>query len=353
VREATAAFVREQPIHYTAVAGMASLREAVASELSAYHGTPITASRVLISNGAKQSIVNYLLATIDPGDQVVIPTPAWVSYPDMVRLAEGEPVLVPTSPDHGWRLQPDALARAIGPRTKLLMLNSPCNPTGACYREQDLRALGEVLAEHAPQAFVLADDIYRMLSYPPRRHASLVRALAGISDRVVLVDGVSKTYAMTGYRIGFLVAPEPVTAAATRIQGQTTSGAATPSQHAALVALTDPTVPADVQTMYEAFARRRDTMLAALAPVAELRIVPPEGAFYTWIDVTRVLGGAVADDVALASWLLERHGVATVDGTSFGGPGHIRLSYATDDASVAAGCAKLCEAFAELRGTPS
>jgi aspartate aminotransferase len=349
VREAAAAFVRDNPIRYTAVAGMPSLREAVAAELSAYHGIAIPTARVLVSNGAKHSILNYLLATLDPGDQVIIPTPAWVSYPDMVRLAEGEAVLVPTSPDHGWRLQPDALARAIGPRTKLLLLNSPSNPTGAGYREAEIRALGEVLAKQAPQAFVLADDIYRMLCYPPHRHVSLVRALADITDRVVLVDGVSKTYAMTGFRIGFLVAPEPVTAAATRIQGQMTSGAATPSQHAALVALTDPSVPAEVRSMYEAFARRRDSMLAALGSVAAISIVPPDGAFYTWIDVSRLLGGTVADDVALSTWLLERHGVATVAGSAFGGPGHIRLSYATDDASIAAGCAKLCEAFAELQ----
>ncbi len=348
VRERTAAFVHERAIHYTAVAGMPALREAVAAQLSEYHGIPIRPAQVLVSNGAKHSILNYLLATLDPGDEVVIPTPAWVSYPDMVALAEGTPVLVPTSPERGWKLQPDELAKVLGPRTRVLMINSPSNPTGAGYTAAELRALGEVLAHGAPQAYVLADDIYRMLCYAPHRHASATRALDGVTDRVVLVDGVSKTYAMTGFRIGFLVAPEPVTSAATRIQGQMTSGAATPSQHAALFALSDPSVPAEVEAMCRAFAQRRDAMLAALAPVEGIHIVPPDGAFYTWIDVSRLLGGQVADDTELSGWLLDRFGVATVAGSAFGGPGHIRLSYATDDASIAAGCARLCEAFAEL-----
>ncbi|MBC8072975.1 MAG: pyridoxal phosphate-dependent aminotransferase [Deltaproteobacteria bacterium] len=352
VREAAAEFVRERAIHYTAVAGMPSLREAVAAELSAYHGVPITPSRVLISCGAKHSIINYLLATLDPGDEVVIPTPAWVSYPEMVTLAEGNPVMVATTAAQGWKLQPEALAAVLTPRTKVLMLNSPSNPTGAGYRAEELRALGEVLARHAPQAWVLSDDIYRQLCYAPHQHASTVRALGGISDRVVLVDGVSKTYAMTGWRVGFLVAPEPVITAATRVQGQMTSGPATPSQHAALVALTDASVAAEVNAMCESFARRRDTMLAAIRSIDGVDIVAPDGAFYAWVDVSKLLGGALADDVALASWLLDEHGVATVAGSAFGGPGHLRLSYATDDDSIAAGCTRLCQALAtRARGT--
>jgi aspartate aminotransferase len=181
----------------------AALREAVAAHLSAYHGTSITPSRVLVSCGAKHSIANLLQATIDPGDEVVIPVPAWVSYPDMVRLAEGVPVLAPTLPEHGWRLQPDVLAKHIGPRTRMLILNSPGNPTGAGYRAEDLRAIGEVLAKHAPQTRVMADDIYRRLTYGAFEHASIVRTLGGTFENLSLVDGVSKTYAMTGFRIGF------------------------------------------------------------------------------------------------------------------------------------------------------
>jgi aspartate aminotransferase len=349
VREAVAKLVRERPIGYTPVAGMAALREAVAAHLSAYHGTSITPSRVLVSCGAKHSIANLLQATIDPGDEVVIPVPAWVSYPDMVRLAEGVPVLAPTLPEHGWRLQPDVLAKHIGPRTRMLILNSPGNPTGGGYRAEDLRAIGEVLAKHAPQTRVMADDIYRRLTYGAFEHASIVRTLGGTLENLSLVDGVSKTYAMTGFRIGFLVDSESVVTAATRVQGQTTSGAATPSQHAALAALVDPSVEAEVVAMHEAFTRRRETMLAALSAIPGIRIVPPDGAFYMWFEATSFLGRTgLADDTALANWLLDRHGVASVPGSAFSAPGYLRLSYATDDASVAGGCAAIAEALVSL-----
>lgn len=349
VREAVANLVRERPIGYTPVAGMLALREAVAEHLSHYHGTPISPARVLVSNGAKHSIANLLQAMIDPGDEVVIPTPAWVSYPDMVRLAEGVPVVVPTSPEHGWRLQPDDLARAVGPRTRLLVLNSPSNPTGGGYRAEDIAELGAVLARHAPQTCVMADDIYRRLTYAPFTHASIVRVLGDVLENLALVDGVSKTYAMTGFRIGFLVAAENVITAATRVQGQSTSGAATPSQHGALAALRDPSVDAEVAAMHGAFTRRRATMLAALGAIDGLRVVPPDGAFYAWIDASAYLGATgLADDNALAQWLLDRHGVASVPGSAFGGPGYIRLSYATDDDSVVQGCARLAEAMSEL-----
>jgi aspartate aminotransferase len=354
IREAVAAYVRDNAIGYTPVAGMPALREAIARELSAVHGTAITPARVLVSCGAKHSIVNLFLATLDPGDEVVVPAPYWVSYPEMVRVAGAEPVIVQSTREDGWRLRPDALAAAVGPRTRYVVLNSPSNPTGAGYGLAEIRALGEVLARHAPDAVVLADDIYRQLAYAPFEHASVVKALAGVHERWVLVDGVSKTYAMTGYRIGYLVAPENVTVAATRIQGQMTSNAATPSQYAALVALTDATVPGDVANMRSAFRRRRDTMVECLRRVPDLGVTPPDGAFYVFVDARAYLGGAgrPADDDELASLLVERYGVATVPGAAFGAPGHIRLSYATDDASIVEGCARIGEAFHDLSAGP-
>jgi aspartate aminotransferase len=350
VRESVAALVRDKPIGYTPVAGMPALREAVAAELSAVHGTTLRASQVLVSCGAKHSIVNLLLATVDPGDEVVIPAPYWVSYPEMVRVAGGEPIIVPTTLADGWRLRPEALAAVASARTRYVVINSPSNPTGAGYGRADIQALGEVLARHAPEAVVMADDIYRMLTYEPFHHASVVRSLAGTHERWALVDGVSKTYAMTGYRIGFLAAPENVVVAATRIQGQMTSNAPTPSQHAALVALTDPSVPAEVQQMRAAFQRRRDAMVEHLRAIPGLGVTPPDGAFYVLVDARPYLGGPgrPADDDELANLLLERYGVATVSGGAFGAPGHIRLSYATDDASIAHGCARVAEAFHEL-----
>lgn len=350
VRASVAALVRDQPIGYTPVAGTPALREAIARELARYHGMPIEAKHVLVSCGAKHSIVNLLLATLDPGDEVVVPAPYWVSYPEMVRVAGGEPVIVQTSAREHWRLRPETLAAAVGPKTRYLVLNSPSNPTGSVYGRAEIEALGHVLARHAPQAVVLADDIYRRLCYAPCEHTSVVKALAGIHERHALVDGVSKTYAMTGYRIGYLVAPEAVVVAATRIQGQMTSNAATPSQHAALVALTDPSIEAEVAAMHAAFERRRDTMVAELARIPGLEVTPPQGAFYVFVDASRYVGGPgrPADDEELATRLLEQHGVATVPGAAFGAPGHIRLSYATDDASIVEGCARLADAFAQL-----
>jgi aspartate aminotransferase len=350
VRESVAALVREQPIGYTPVAGTPALREAIARELSSVHGVSIAPTQVLVSSGAKHSIVNLFFATLDPGDEVVIPAPYWVSYPEMVRVAGAEPVVVATTREDGWRLRPEALAAVAGPRTRYLVLNSPSNPTGAGYRREDIQALGEVLARQAPQAVVMADDIYRKLTYAPFEHVSVVKALAGIHEQWAIVDGVSKTYAMTGYRIGYLAAPEAVTVAATRIQGQMTSNAATPSQHAALVALTDPSVPGEVLQMHAAFERRRDLMVAQLRRIPGLEVTPPDGAFYVFIDVRAWLGGAgrPADDGELANAFVERHGVATVPGGAFGSPGWIRLSYATDDATIVEGCARLAEAFHEL-----
>ncbi len=349
VREAAAAFVRDKPVRYTPVAGMPALREAVAAELSTVHGVTFGPASILVSCGAKHSIANLLQATVDPGDEVIIPVPAWVSYPEMARLAGGTPVLVPTRLEDGWRMQPAALAAAITSRTRWLVLNSPCNPTGAGYDREQLRQLASVMADRAPTASILADDIYRRLTYPPFTSVSLFDACRGITDRIAVVDGVSKTYAMTGFRIGYLAAPVPVVAAATRIQEQTTSGAATPSQVAALAALSDPGVAAEVAAMREAFVRRRELMLAGLRGIEGLRLAPPDGAFYMWVDVSAYLGRPSAqDDVALATWLLERHHVAIVPGSAFAGDGHIRLSYATDDATITNGCARLADAFAEL-----
>jgi len=356
VREAVAALVRDKPIGYTPVAGTPALREAIAAELSAYHGIAIAPAQVLVSCGAKHSIVNLFLATLDPGDEVVVPAPYWVSYPEMVRVAGAEPVVVQTTAADGWKLRPEALAAVVGPRTRYLLLNSPSNPTGAGYGRADIQALGEVLAAKAPQAVVMADDIYRQLTYAPFHHVSVVQALAGVHERWVLVDGVSKTYAMTGYRIGYLVAPEHVVVAATRIQGQMTSNAATPSQHAALIALTHPGVAAEVAHMRDAFERRRDTMVDHLRRmIPDLGVTPPDGAFYVFADARKYLGrpGGPADDGELANLLVERYGVATVPGLAFGAPGYIRLSYACDDASIIEGCSRLADAFQDLsRATP-
>ncbi len=337
VRETVARLVAEQAMRYAPVPGLPALREAVAEQLGAVHGQSWDAANVLVSCGAKHSLSVLMSVTLDPGDEVVIPAPYWVSYHPMVRLAEGRPVDVATRREDGWRLRPQDLERALGPRTRYVLLNSPANPTGVGYTADDLHALGEVMARCAPQAYLLCDDIYRTLVYDGYQAPSAFRALEGVTEQIVIVDGVSKSHAMTGYRIGFLVAPAEVIRAASAVQGQTTSGAATPSQHAALVALTDPACAPDLAHMRAAFARRRALMLEGLEQAPGVEVVPPDGAFYVLADLSAYCGPGkpFADDVALATWLLDEHLVAAVPGAAFGAPGCLRLSYATDDAAVA------------------
>jgi aspartate aminotransferase len=351
-----AAAVRElvdsSPVHYAPVAGLPALRDAAAAELSEYHGRAFSRADVMVNCGAKHSLANLFLVTLEPGDEVVILAPYWVSYPEMVRLGDGVPRVVEATLDDGWRVRPEALAAALGPKTRYVVINSPSNPTGAGYSAADLQALYDIIEAKAPQAWLVCDDIYRKLVYGDFTHASAFRALAGRTEQIILVDGVSKSHAMTGYRIGFLVAPPAIVAAASRIQGQMTSGAATPSQRAALAALRDPACVGAVESMREAFARRRELILGALATIPGVRVHPPEGAFYVFADVSRFTGEgrAHADDVALATWLLETALVATVPGSPFGAPGHLRISYATSDEALKDGLSRIRSALASLEG---
>lgn len=350
VTEALTEFLRTRPVLYTAVAGMPDLRDAAAAELARYHERPVARPELLVSCGAKQSLANLFMVTLAPGDEVIVPAPYWVSYADMVRLGDGVPVIVPTRPDQGWRLQPEALAAALTERTRYVIIGNPTNPTGAGYPAALLRQLGEVVARVAPRCWLLVDDIYRRLVYDGFEHASAFVTLKDVTDQIVVVDGVSKSYAMTGFRIGFLLAPPKVVAAASRLQGHMTSGPATPSQVAALAALTHPSCEQAVRDMHAAFTRRRAFVLDGLRALPGVQLVAPDGAFYMFVDVSRHVGPGTgfADDLAFSTWLLEQKLVATVPGSAFGAPGHLRLSYATDDASLHAGLARLREAFAEL-----
>ncbi len=350
VREAVAEMSRNERQPYTPVPGTNALRDAVATTLGKVHGRVFSRDEILVSCGAKHSLANLFLATCDAGDEVIIPAPYWVSYPDMVGLAEATPVIADSKREQGFRLQPDVLAAAITPKTKMLILNSPSNPTGAGYRAEDIAALGKVLADKAPQAWIVCDDIYRQLTYDGFEFASAIRALDGITDKIIVVDGVSKTYAMTGYRIGYLAAPVPIVKAASKIQSQMTSGPTTIAQHAALVALTHPSVAADVADMHQAFTRRRTIIVEGLGAIAGVEVSPPDGAFYVFADVSRHVGQGTefADDIAFATWLLEQKLVATVPGAPFGAPGYLRMSYATDDDSIREGVSRIAEAVASL-----
>lgn len=341
------------PIGYAPVPGIPALRDAVAAELAQFHGIEINRNQVVVSCGAKHSLANLFLATLEPGDEVVFGAPYWVSYPEMVALAGGTAKILECPRAQRYKLRPEQLREAVGPRTKFLLLNSPSNPTGMAYSAAELRALAEILAEHAPQTWILSDDIYRKLTYGApgsEGQASIIRAckgVAGIEDQIVLVDGVSKSHAMTGWRIGFLVAPEPVAKAVAGIQGQMTSGACTVAQWAALTATVSPEANAEVLVMRERFAERREAMIAGLR-AAGVGLVEPDGAFYVFGDFSEHCGPGkrYADDLALARALLEEHGLATVPGSAFGTPGHLRLSFACSREDIEAGTVLLRSAIA-------
>ena len=350
VTEAVTRFLATRSVLYTPVGGMPDLRDAVAREFTRYHGRPVSRAEVLVSCGAKHSLANLFMVTLSPGDEVVIPAPFWVSYVDMVKLGDGVPLVVGTRRQDGWRLQPEDLAAALTPRTRFIVIGNPTNPTGAGYSAAQLRALAEVMVERAPHCWLLVDDIYRRLVYGDFVHSSAFEALRGVTEQIIVIDGVSKSFAMTGYRIGYMLAPARVVEAASKLQGHMTSGAATVSQVAALAALTDPSCEGVVASMHEAFTRRRDFMLAGLTEIPGVDTFAPDGAFYLFTDISRHIGPGTqfADDLAFATWLLEQKMVATVPGTAFGTPGFLRISYATDDDSLRAGLKRIQEAFAGL-----
>ncbi|EAR51778.1 aspartate aminotransferase [Oceanicola granulosus HTCC2516] len=327
---------------YPPTAGTPELRAAIARQAGA------EAAEVLVSTGAKQVLANAMLATLDPGDEVLIPAPFWTSYGDIVALAGGRPVRLPCPAADGFKLRPEALAAAITPRTRWLMLNSPSNPTGAVYGPGELAALAAVLADH-PQVWVLSDEIYSHLAYVPA--PSLRDAAPGLAERTLVVDGVSKAFAMTGWRLGWGIGPRALIGAMAAVQGQVTSGACSISQAAALAALTGPQeLLADRRA---AFRARRDRVCAALAAIPGISCVPPDGAFYAFPDVTGlILGGGFADDAALCRWLLDEVGLALVPGRAFGMPGHVRLSFAYAEREIDDALDRLATAAARLAARP-
>lgn len=339
-----------QPVGYAPVPGLPDLRDAVAEELSAYHEHAFTRNNILVSNGAKHSLANFFLVTLSQGDEVVFPAPFWVSYPEMIGFAGGTSKIVKTTSETGLKLTPELLAPALNNKTRVLLLNNPGNPTGIGYSFDEIRALGECLHQHAPQAYLLVDDIYRKLTYGSFEHSSAFKALKGISERIVIVDGLSKSHAMTGFRIGFLCAPEHIIKATIAVQGQTTSGAGTPSQWGAVAAMDHERCAEDLGKMKEAFTRRRAIMLEGLRSIVDVSLIEPDGAFYCFADFGKYMGrDDLKDDLAFASWLLEEKLVATVPGSAFGAPGYLRLSFATSDENIVKGIERIAAACKSLR----
>jgi aspartate aminotransferase len=309
---------------YTPTAGTPVLRKAVAAELSKLSAVDYAPASVFVSNGAKQCLHNLIQVLVDPGDEVIVPGPYWVSYAPIVQLAGGVMKLLPTTLADGFKLTPDQLRAALTPRTKVLILNSPSNPTGAAYDEAELRALAEVVLDH-PHLAVVSDEIYRQITYDGFRHVSFSSLSPETAARTFVVDGVSKAYAMTGWRIGYAAGPSEVIAAAIRYQDHTTSCASAGSQAAAVAALTGTQEP--VATMLAAFSERRTALLEKIATIDGMSVYPPQGAFYAFVDL-QGLGPVGADDGPFCSRLLDEAHVAAVPGLAFGAPGHMRVSFA-------------------------
>jgi len=318
--------IRTGLTRYTAVDGTAELKDAVIAKFKRENGLTYDRSQILVSSGAKQTCFNLCAALLDPGDECVIPAPYWVSYPDMVLLADGVPVTVYGGADQGYKITPAQLAAAITPRTKLFILNSPSNPTGAAYTGSELKALGAVLDQH-PQVVVASDEMYEHIYWAAEPFMSFAQANPQLYGRTVTINGVSKAYAMTGWRIGYCGGPKEIVAAMSTIQGQSTSNASSISQRAATVALNGS--QACVAEMNLAFKERHDFVVAGLNAIPGISCRPGAGTFYAFADVhaaIRALG--LKDDNAFAEYLLADAGVAVVPGSGFGAPGHIRLSFA-------------------------
>ncbi len=352
IKQAAIEAIQRGETKYTDVAGISALRQAVATRLNADFDLDYRAEEICISTGGKQVIYNAMVATLNEGDEVIIPAPAWVSYPDIVQLADGKPVIVPTRSETGFRLTAEQLRAAITPRTRWLMLNSPCNPTGSAYSREELKALTDVLLEH-PQIWVLTDDIYAKLTYDGRQAYTIVQVEPRLRERTLTMNGVSKAYAMTGWRIGFAAAPVQLIKELIKLQGQSTSNACSIAQAAALAAVS---APQDfIQEMVSVYQKRRDLVVAALSRVPGLICPKPEGAFYVFVSVQNLLGKRTAsghvlkNDEDFVTALLDETGVAAVHGTAFLMPGYFRVSYATSTELLEEACrriARFCEGLA-------
>lgn len=313
---------------YTAVDGTPELKQAIIGKLLRENHVSYQANEILVSCGAKHSIFNLLNAVINPGDEVIIPTPYWVSYPDMTLLAGGESVIVETTAEADFKLTAAQLAAAITPKTRLVMLNSPSNPTGKAYSQQELADLGEVIKAN-PHVLVATDDIYEHIYWGAEPLANLVALFPELRDRVIIINGVSKAYAMTGWRIGYAAGHADIITAMRKIQSQSTSNPCSVSQAAATAAYNGP--QDCLGEMRQAFKERHDYLVAALNDLPGLSCQAGDGAFYAFPDVREAVAGidGINDDIELSTWLLEQAGVAVVPGTPFGAPGYVRLSFAT------------------------
>ena len=344
IKAAANAAIETGQTKYTAVDGMRELKDAVVRKFKNENGLDYSMDQVSVGVGGKQVIYNALVATLNPGDEVLIPTPYWVSYPDMALLAGGEPTFVHTSLETGFKMTPEALDAAITPATKWLILNSPGNPSGAGYTAAELRGLADVLLKH-PQVWIMTDDMYEHIVYPPFEFATIAAVEPKLYDRTLTINGVSKAYSMTGWRIGFAGGPAPLIAAMRKVQSQSTSNPCSISQWAAMEALLGP--KEFMIGWREAFQRRRDLVVAGLNAIEGVTCPTPEGAFYAYPSIAGLIGKktsagvVIENDEIFCTELLEAEGVAAVFGAAFGLSPHFRVSYATSDEALAEACVRI------------
>jgi aspartate aminotransferase len=335
---------------YTLVEGTIPLRKAVAAWLGKAHGLTFDMSEIIVSSGAKQSLFNAIHTLVDEGDEVIIPTPAWVSYNDIVKLAGGRPVNVPTLAEENFNVRLDDVARAITPRTKIILVCSPSNPTGAIYDEATLRGLAKLAVER--DVWLMTDDIYRTLLYGDAKFFQPATISPEVRAHTIIIDGVSKAYSMTGWRVGFTAAPKAVVEGMATLQGQSTTHAASMAQAAALAAVEGPTD--ELEKMRVEFDKRRKVMVKGLREIAGVKCVEPKGAFYAFPDLGAFIGKktpegkTIDNDGVLCEYLIEAARVAVVPGSAFGAPGYVRLSYATSMKNVEEGVRRMAEALPKL-----
>ncbi len=349
IKDAAKKAIDDNFTFYTPVPGYLSLRKAIAAKMKNENGLDFAPEQIVVSGGAKQSLCNVILSVINPGDEVVIPTPAWVSYVEMVKLAEGVAVTVHAGVEQNFKVTPQQLEAAITPKTRMVLLCSPSNPTGSVYSHDELAGLAAVIAKH-PQIIVLSDEIYEHINFTGK--FASISEFESVRDRTVIVNGVSKAYAMTGWRIGFIAAPLWVAKATTKLQGQYTSNPSSIAQKAAEAAYLGS--QQCVEDMRKAFERRRDLITKLLGEIPGLKINHPEGAFYIFPEVSAYFGKSfngrtINDANDLAMYLLEEAHVATVNGDAFCAPGYIRLSYATSDDNIREACRRIASALAALK----
>ncbi|MBO6853011.1 MAG: pyridoxal phosphate-dependent aminotransferase [Marivivens sp.] len=346
IKEAAIAAIRAGKTKYTAVDGIPELKQAICGKFARENGLTYTPAQISVGTGGKQVLYNAFMATLNPGDEVIIPAPYWVSYPDMVRLAGGTPVIVETRIEDGFKLTPEALEAAITPKTKWFLFNSPSNPTGAGYAWDDLKSLTDVLERH-PHVWVMSDDMYEHLVFDDFRFCTPAQVAPVLYDRTLTVNGVSKAHAMTGWRIGYAGGPEPLIAAMRKLQSQSTSNPCTVSQYAALAALSG--TQDYLEPNRALFQRRRDLVVSALNAAPGITCPTPEGAFYVYpsiracIGKTSAGGKQITNDEDFAIALLEEHGVAVVFGAAFGLSPCFRVSYATSEEELTEACRRITE----------